>query len=209
MNKISIIGLGWLGLPLAKNLQEKGYEVIGSTTTGEKVKKLEAEGITSVQFSLEPYPKGLGFQKLFEAEILVITIPPRSRTQSGERYLEELKFLKSMLQNTSVKKLVFVSSTGIYPEKNQAEKYTEEFEMDLSITGNKTLWKAEQLMNQDKSYELTIVRFGGLMGEERVPGKYFAGKENVEGHSRVNYIHQDDAVGIITWIIEKNLWNET
>ena len=78
MNKISIIGLGWLGLPLAKNLQEKGYEVIGSTTTGEKVKKLEAEGITSVQFSLEPYPKGLGFQKLFEAEILVITIPPRS-----------------------------------------------------------------------------------------------------------------------------------
>ncbi|HAS57623.1 MAG TPA: epimerase, partial [Algoriphagus sp.] len=140
MNKISIIGLGWLGLPLAKNLQEKGYEVIGSTTTGEKVKKLEAEGITSVQFSLEPYPKGLGFQKLFEAEILVITIPPRSRTQSGERYLEELKFLKSMLQNTSVKKLVFVSSTGIYPEKNQAEKYTEEFEMDLSITGNKTLW---------------------------------------------------------------------
>lgn len=209
MNKISIIGLGWLGLPLAKNLQEKGYEVIGSTTTGEKVKKLEAEGISSVQFSLEPYPKGLGFQKLFEAEILVLTIPPRSRTQSGEQYLEELKFLKSMLKNSSVKKLVFVSSTGIYPEKNQAEKYTEESELDPSITGNKTLWKAEQLMSQDKSYELTVVRFGGLMGEERVPGKYFAGKENVEGHSRVNYIHQDDAVGIITWIIEKNLWNET
>ena len=34
--KISIIGLGWLGLPLADHLIEQGYQVLGSTTSKEK-----------------------------------------------------------------------------------------------------------------------------------------------------------------------------
>ena len=44
-NKIGIIGCGWLGLPLAKELISNNHKVKGSTTTKEKLKILKNEGI--------------------------------------------------------------------------------------------------------------------------------------------------------------------
>ena len=38
--KISIVGLGWLGLPLAVQLQKRGYAINGSTTTLDKLEVL-------------------------------------------------------------------------------------------------------------------------------------------------------------------------
>ena len=35
--KISILGCGWLGLPLAKSLLAKGYKIKGSTTSESKL----------------------------------------------------------------------------------------------------------------------------------------------------------------------------
>ncbi|SFT78999.1 Nucleoside-diphosphate-sugar epimerase [Algoriphagus locisalis] len=207
MTKVSIIGLGWIGLPLAYVLQEKGYEVVGSTTTAEKQAKLKEQNINAIQFSLAPFPQGKGFQELFTSEVLVINIPPRSRTTDGQVYLEQLKFLRSMVDQSSIKKVIFVSSTGIYPEQNRAEAYTEIEEIVSENTGNITLLKGENTFKGLNN--LTIVRFGGLLGDDRIPGKYVAGKENVNGNTRVNFIYRNDAARMLAWIIEKELWNET
>ena len=43
--QVSILGCGWLGLPLAKSLIEKGFSVNGSTTSVEKIPILESLGI--------------------------------------------------------------------------------------------------------------------------------------------------------------------
>ena len=40
MTKISILGCGWLGLPLAKAIVENGFSVKGSTTSSEKIATL-------------------------------------------------------------------------------------------------------------------------------------------------------------------------
>lgn len=45
MKPISILGCGWLGLPLAKSLLEKGFSVKGSTTSIKKIALLEKFGI--------------------------------------------------------------------------------------------------------------------------------------------------------------------
>ena len=42
-DEISIMGCGWLGLPLAAQLVKAGYNVKGSTTTPEKLEVLQAE----------------------------------------------------------------------------------------------------------------------------------------------------------------------
>lgn len=207
MKKVSIIGLGWIGLPLAHHLKSQEIEVVGSTTSAEKLSRIQSEGIPAVQFEMIPFPQGKGFQALFQADVLVVNIPPRSRTQEADFYLEQLKFLRSMIDQSQIKKVIFVSSTGIYPEISEEEKYTEDYPLSLENCGNQTLLKAEQMMETERAFDLTIVRFGGLMGGDRIPGKYFAGKENVAGQTRVNFIHRNDAVGILTWIIEKDLWN--
>lgn len=209
MQKISIIGLGWIGLPLAKILQEKGHQISGSTTTAEKANLLLKEGINAIQFSLDPYPSGVGFQQLFQSETLVINIPPRSRYDGGEKYLEQLKFLKDLLLTSAIKKVVYVSSTGVYPDENNQSGYTENDILNAENSGNLNLWKAEKYLQKNLSQKLSIIRFGGLLGDDRIPGKYFSGKENVTGHTGVNFIYRLDAARLIAYVIEKELWGET
>ena len=40
--KIAVLGCGWLGLPLAKKLHSIGHTIKGSTTTKEKLLRLES-----------------------------------------------------------------------------------------------------------------------------------------------------------------------
>ena len=47
------------------------------------------------------------------------------------------------------------------------------------------------------------------MGADRIPGSYFSGKEQVVGHTLVNFIHQLDAARMIAWVLDQGLWNQT
>lgn len=207
MPRVSIIGLGWLGKPLAEYLLKKGMEVKGSTTSLEKAEKLKTEGIAAFQFKLDPYPKGLAYHALFDTDILFINIPPRSRSMPETFHPEQIKFLKELVMQAGVKKVIYVSSTSVYPDLCQVAKEADF--LDDENTGNKALLTAEKLLSKDKVFDLTIIRFGGLLGVDRIPGRYFSGKENVDGNAPVNYIHQEDAVRLAAWIMEKGIWNET
>ena len=208
MKKVSIIGLGWLGEAAALVLQKQGYRVIGSSTRPEKVLFLRSKGLDAVHFALDPEPKGTDYSRLFDSEILVVTLPPRSRQGDGEAYLQQLDFLSKLVANSAVKQVLFISSTGIYPNANKEVPYSEEEKISENTAGNAILYRAEVLMGTSPIYDLTVLRMGGLMGEDRIPGIYFAGKEQVVGHTRVNFIHQVDAAGMIAWVIKQGLWNQ-
>jgi nucleoside-diphosphate-sugar epimerase len=208
MKKVSIIGLGWLGEATGMLLQAQGYQVLGSSTRSEKVGLLREKGLDAVHFALDPDPKGIDYQRLFESEILVVTLPPRSRQGDGEAYLQQLASLRDLITGTEVKQVLFISSTGIYPNENKVVPYTEE-EVSESTAGNAILYRAEVLMGTSSRYDLTVLRMGGLMGEDRIPGTYFSGREQVVGHTRVNFIHQTDAARMIAWVINQGLWNQT
>lgn len=209
MKQVSIIGLGWLGEAAGLLLQKQGYPVLGSSTRLEKVELLREKGLDAVHFALDPHPKGTDYQRLFDSEILVVTLPPRSRQGDGGVYLDQLASLRDLVATSSVKQVIFISSTGIYPNQNKAVPYTEEEKISESTAGNAILYRAEALMGTSPMYDLTVLRMGGLMGEDRIPGTYFAGKEQVVGHTRVNFIHQVDAAKMIAWVINQGLWNQT
>lgn len=206
MQKISIIGLGWLGLPLAQSLQSQGYAVKGTATSPEKVDALRQQGLDAHWLKFSPHPEGREFQSVFDADILVVNIPPRTRTQPATFHPEQVKFIKAMATQRGVKKLIYTSATSVYADLNQEAKESDP--LDMQNTGNPSLLQAEQLLWQDRSYALTVIRFGGLMGGERIPGKYFAGKADVVGDTPVNFIHQADAVGVVEWVIQQQLWDE-
>lgn len=208
MKKVSIIGLGWLGEAAAMVMQKQGYRVIGSSTRPEKVELLREKGLDAVHFVLDPEPKGTDYPRLFDSEILVVTLPPRSRQGDGEAYLQQLASLRDLVANSAVKQVLFISSTGIYPNANKEVPYSEEEKISENTAGNAILYRAEVLMGTSPIYDLTVLRMGGLMGEDRIPGIYFAGKEQVVGHTRVNFIHQVDAAGMIAWVIKQGLWNQ-
>ena len=54
MKKVAIVGLGWLGMPLAMSLAARGWQVTGSKTTLDGVEAARMSGIESYSLRLEP-----------------------------------------------------------------------------------------------------------------------------------------------------------
>ncbi|WP_229683404.1 SDR family oxidoreductase [Echinicola rosea] len=205
--KISIIGLGWLGLPLARFLAQQGHQILGSTTSPEKHRKLAEEGIDNVLFRLDPHPSGNGFNRLFEADLMVVNIPPKRRSMPETFHPEQIKYLKTLIQQAGIGKVIYTSSTSVYPNTNG--EVTESTKLCPTNTVHSAVYEAERILWAEKDYKLTVIRFGGLLGMDRVPGKYFSGKEDVAGDIPVNHIHQEDAVRLIAHVIDQELWEET
>lgn len=54
MKKVAIVGLGWLGMPLAMSLSARGWQVTGSKTTQDGVEAARMSGIDSYLLRMEP-----------------------------------------------------------------------------------------------------------------------------------------------------------
>jgi hypothetical protein len=74
-----------------------------------------------------------------------------------------------------------------------------------STSGNKILVEEEEWIQKNFPY-WTILRFGGLIGGSRHPGKVLSGRENILGRiAPVNLIHREDCVDFTKIVIEKKL----
>ncbi|URM37769.1 SDR family oxidoreductase [Flavobacterium anhuiense] len=219
MTKISILGCGWLGLPLAKALIAKGNSVNGSTTSQDKLSILKDARINPFLVILSEVDGNFesdGISEnidsfLAESEILIIDIPPKLRTvdPSSEKkvFVEKIKNLIPFIEKSTIQKVLFVSSTSVYGDDNGL--VTEKTIPNPNTESGKQLLLSEKLLQKNQNFEATILRFGGLIGEDRHPVKFLAGKENIENpDAPVNLIHQNDCIGIIEAIINQSKWNE-
>ena len=203
-NSISIIGLGWLGRPLAQELTRRGYAIKGSTTTPDKQIQLQADGIDTYLLSLNPQPEG-DLEALLNADILVVNVPPKAGKFGDDFHPMQMNLLAQAVRNSAIKWVIYVSSTSVYPELNRVMVETDVQTPEQSAAP--ALVKAEQtwLSLQTDAFRVTILRCGGLMGYERQAGKYVAGRTIDSGAVPVNYIHRDDAVGLICAVIDQQL----
>lgn len=200
--KVSILGCGWLGLPLGKYLVENGHSVKGSTTSESKMTLLLAVGIEPFLLKFSPQMEGNEIIDFLNSEVLIICIPPRAGKYGEDFHVQQIQSLMEYLPSSSIKSIIYTSSTSVYPDQNR--EVTERDE----IIENHALIKVENLL-KSLSQNVTILRCGGLMGGERIPAKYFAGKTINTGKIPVNYVHQQDVIQIITLILESSFWHET
>ncbi|MFB9109592.1 NAD-dependent epimerase/dehydratase family protein [Flavobacterium gyeonganense] len=212
MIKISILGCGWLGLPLAKRLIEKGNSVNGSTTSENKLPILKEAGINPFLVALESESVSENINAfLAESEVLIIDIPPKLRAVNPDSekkvFVEKIKNLIPFVEKSSVKKVLFISSTSVYGDAN--DLITEETTPNPETESGKQLFLAEKMLQKNQSFETTILRFGGLIGENRHPVTSLSGKENLaNADAPVNLIHQNDCISIIEEIINQSKWND-
>lgn len=209
MQQISILGCGWLGLPLAAHLIEKGYTVKGSTTSSSRIGALESEEIEAFIIELSP-DEVLGDSHGFlqNSKTLIIDIPPKLRGENAVSFVHKIKtFIEKAVLNSSIENVLFISSTSVYGE--EALTVTEETAEKPETLSGKELLETEHFLQQQTTFKTTILRFGGLIGGSRNPAKSLSGKTNIPNpNAPINLIHQDDCIGIITAIIEQNCWNE-
>jgi nucleoside-diphosphate-sugar epimerase len=196
--RISVLGCGWLGGPLAISLRQKGYLVKGSTTSMGKLSTLTEAGIEAFLFDVKTDDYPFVF---FETDVLVIAFPPKSKQTDGEWYASAVRRVTQMASSSKVRKVILLSSTSVYPD--WAETYTEDNELDSNSSAAPSLVKAEQEVRDIFPESAYVLRLGGLAGDDRLLARHFAGKKDLKsGDSPVNLLHREDAVRILTLFAE-------
>jgi len=208
-NQISILGCGWLGLPLANFLIKSGFVVKGSTTNLDKISILENNKIQAFQIELSEIEiKGEIDSFLKNSEILIIDIPPKLRGVSSENFVKKIQNLIPFIEKYKIKKVLFISSTSVYSDKNKI--ITEQTKPNPETESGKQLLETETILQSNTNFKTTVIRFGGLIGEDRHPIHFLTGRKNIENpEAPINLIHQKDCIGIIKAVIEQNCFGET
>jgi nucleoside-diphosphate-sugar epimerase len=207
---ISILGCGWLGLPLAETLHNNDHKIKGSTTTPEKLEVLAGKQIDSYFVELEPELNEDLDPHFWDSDLLVLNIPAgRSRDNVEEFHPRQIASVIEQVNKSNIDFVIFVSSTSVYP-KQPGTVQEDDTEAGNAVrgTGN-ALIKAENMLMSQSDFETTILRFGGLYGYDRHPGRYMAGRKNLsKGNAPINFIHRDDCVNIIKQIIDERITGE-
>lgn len=158
--------------------KKKKIAILGCGWVGKAVKEnLETQGHEVNCLSRDINMDTLvGF---YACDVLIIAIPP------SDEYLDVIEdaYFSVALNEAIQTQVILLSSLSFY-------------------NGKKIIMEAEELA-KIKDENTVILRLGGLMGYDRVAGKYTAGKTVEDGTT--NYVHRDDVVGIIERVIAQNL----
>lgn len=209
---VSILGCGWLGRALGQHLVEHDVRVRGSTTTPEKVEALQRDGIEPYLLTLDPGLSGDDVTSFFASPVLMLNVPPpRGRDDIRSWHLRQIDAVRSAAAEGAVRWVLFASSTSVYPnvEQRVREADVPPGEPD-ALSGprrstGRVLLEAEARLMDDPAFDTTIVRFGGLYGDDRHPGRFLAGRSDVgRPEAPVNLIHQDDCVSLLRTLIEQD-----
>ena len=174
--QISILGCGWLGLPLAEYLIDRDYRVKGSTTSHSKEETLKERNIIPFVFKLgESYEKTLVTEFFSDSEVVIINFPPKRIPNIFNVYQEQIKEILPYIKPEQ--KVIFVSSTSVYQNTN--DWVTETIENKPEKESGKAVLAVEQLLQAHVKNNLTILRLAGLIGYDRVPGRFLAKKKDL------------------------------
>lgn len=208
MNRtIGILGCGWLGMPLAKSLVNSGIQVKGTTTSATKLTSLKRHNISAYLVALQEMEiLGEIGEFLSNLDVLILNVPPKLRKASSGNYYQKMKLLLEQIHSHKVNHVVFISSTSVYGHIEG--EITEEIEPNPISKSGKQLLQSEKLFLGDSKIATAVVRFGGLIAEDRHPVFNLSGKSVKNGEEFINLIHRSDCIHMIKTIIDRNYWNQ-
>lgn len=204
---MGILGCGWLGEPLARELVASGFRVRGSSTRAERLPALQSQGIEAFRIELTPSGFRGDITAFLEGlDVLVFNIPPGLRSNPEADYLGRIGYLVDALRQAELPRLIFVSSTSVY---GRFQGVVDETTLPLPDTASgRQLLEAEARVWQDHIRRSTlIIRLGGLLGPGRHPAKMLSGRMGLTGGTDpVNLIRLHEALHILRLALERSDW---
>ena len=197
-------------MALAQSLAAGSHRVLGTTTSPENMPAMAAAGI-------EPHLLHLGadfgapgeallHRLLRAADVLVLNVPPRAAAAGA--YPTLLRPVHRAVAAAGTKHVLFVSSTSVYP--NEPRVMREADAISTRDAASDVLRAEGHFVPRYGQWKSTVVRLGGLIGPERAPGRFLAGRRDLEqGNAPVNLVHLTDVVGVLGCIIERGAWGHT
>jgi len=187
---VGILGLGHLGNLLG--LEFSSVSGSWGTWHNKQPKKII---LPTFQFD---WDKKKSWYQIPETEvILVLTIPPIIESLEGEAKRLHL-WCEWMQKNRSqLKRLIYISTTGVYPKRNGIWRENSKFESDTN--SGKLRLITEDILS--KCFNLNIIRPGGIYGNGRgIDVRLKSGKPIPVSSTPVHRIHVSDLVQIIIFL---------
>lgn len=204
--KVLIVGCGDLGIAVAQQLVQSGFQAIGVRRNAFVI-----DGALMMQADVTQ-PATLEPLRTIQPEILVYCVAAEAQTDIAYQaaYVDGLRHvLATQISNSNLKHVFFVSSTRVYGQSTDTL-------LDESILaipadfGGERLLEAENLL-QTLACRATALRLSGIYGPGRLrminlaqsPERWPA----LNGWS--NRIHRDDAAAFIVFLIQQALAGES
>jgi nucleoside-diphosphate-sugar epimerase len=189
-----VIGCGYLGAQLLRELKRSGWNAKGITLSESSADALRSEGLEVVAADLR-----IADLRLLTEDNPSVVIHCASSGKGGAVAYREI-FLETtarLIKETSFEHLIFTSSTSVYAQTD-GSLVTETDPAEPERGTGKILRETEELV---LAHHGTVLRLAGIYGPARCAPleKLISGHAVIEGDGEriINSIHRDDAVSAL------------
>ena len=206
---VLIVGCGYVGLPLGKELVRQGHKVFGLRRSALAEAEMKAAGITPLHADITQPETLTQLPHDFDWVVNCAASGGGGADDYRKIYLEGNRNLLAWLAASPPKKFVYTSSTSVYAQ-NDGSVVTEKCPTEPEAGTAQVLVETEKLLLAavaERQFPAVILRVAGIYG----PGRGYAFKQFLRGEARMegdgsrwlNMIHRDDLIGVIIAALER------
>jgi nucleoside-diphosphate-sugar epimerase len=200
--RVAILGCGYVGLELGRQLTDAGHDVVGVRRSDSGLAAIEAAGFEAVRADLTD---AKSLSAVPDADWIVYAASAGGRDVDAARaaYVDGLRTVVEAFgaRESPPDRLVYTSSTGVYGDHG-GDWVDESTTPDPTTDRQRVLVEAERIALAETAahgIDGTVVRFGGLYGPERYRLERYLDGPVTEGY--LNSIHRDDAAGVVAHVL--------
>jgi nucleoside-diphosphate-sugar epimerase len=207
--RVLIVGCGYVGTPLGKELVRRGHDVHGLRRNPQAQDALKSAGIHPLFADITRQEDLAKLPAKFDWVIHCVSSGGGGVEEYRRTYPEGMRNVLRWLAPDPPKKFVYTSSTGVYGQTDGAA-------VDETSATEPTAATAQILVETEKlvcdAVRLNgipgmILRVAGIYGpgRDRSFRQFFQNEAHIEGDGRriMNMIHRDDVAGCIIAVLEK------
>lgn len=201
MSRVAILGCGYVGLELGRQLAPD-HAVIGVRRSTEGCEKIERAGLDAVRADITDR-EDLDSVPHVDTLVFAASSGGRDADAAREVYIDGLRTVIEEFgaRTDAPDRLIYTSSTGVYGN-HDGDWVDAETEIEPTTEKTTVLAEAEHIaldVASQHDIDGTVARFAGLYGPERYRLSRYLDGPVTEGY--LNMVHRDDAAGALAFLL--------
>jgi len=199
---VAILGCGYVGLELARQLESAGHGAVGVRRSEDGLDAVREAGADAVRADVTD-ADSLAAVPDVDAVVFAASSGGRGAEAAREVYVDGLRTAVEQFgsREDAPDRFVYTSSTGVYGD-HDGGWVDESTPLDPTTEKTEVLVEAERVALDDApeyGMDPTAVRFAGLYGPERYRLLRYLEGPVTEGY--LNIVHRDDAAGVVRFAL--------
>ncbi|MFC4436788.1 MULTISPECIES: SDR family oxidoreductase [Natrialbaceae] len=204
--RVAILGCGYVGLELGRQLTERGHDAIGVRRSDDGIARIDDAGFDAVRADITD---AAALEAVPSVDALVFAASSGGRGADVARaiYVEGLRTAIEAFgeRDEPPRRLVYTSSTSVHGD-HDGDRVDEETPIEPTTEKTEVLAEAERIALEhppEYGFAGTVARYAGLYGPERYRLERYLEGPVTEGY--LNMVHRDDAAGAVRFLLEEDL----